>query len=300
MRVFVTGATGTIGGPVARAFRREGHAVLGLARSAATARRLAAREIRPVPGSLEEPELLARAAAECEVIVHAAADAGAAMFALDRAALETLLAAARLGPQPKVLVYTSGTWIYGDTGGRRADEAAPLQPPAYAADRIQHERRVLDADGIRGLVLRPGCVYGGRGSLTAMWFEGASKGRLEIVGDGSARWAMVHEDDLADAYVRAAVSGLSGEVFNVSEASDPTVLDMARAVARASGHGGEIRRLPVPEAVARFGAFAECLAYDQQLDSSKAERLLGWRPRHRGFAEEADVYFEAWNAGRES
>ena len=297
MKVFVTGATGTLGGPVAGAFRREGHEVLGLARSAASARSLSAREIRPVLGALEEPETFARAAADCDVIVHAAADAGAAMFPLDRAALETLLAAARLGPQPKTLIYTSGTWIYGDTGGRWADETAPLHPPAYGADRVLHERLVLDAGGIRGLVLRPGCVYGRQGSLTSMWFEGAVKGELEIVGDGSARWAMVHRDDLADAYVRAAASGLSGEIFNVSEPSGRTVLDMARAVARAAGYGGEIRRLPVPEAVARFGAFAECLAYDQRLDSGKAERLLGWRPRRPGFVEEADVYFEAWKAG---
>lgn len=300
MKVFVTGATGTIGGPVARAFRREGHEVLGLARSASKARSLSAREIRPVLGALEEPETFVRAAAECDVIVHAAADAGAAMFPLDRAALETVLAAAKPGPQPKTLIYTSGTWIYGDTGGRRTDESAPLRPPAYGADRILHERLVLDADGIRGLVLRPGCLYGRQGSLTSMWFEGAARGALEIVGDGSAQWALVHQDDLADAYVRAAASGLSGEIFNVSEPSGPTVLDMARAVARTTGYAGEIRRLPVAEAVARFGPFAECLAYDQQLDSEKAERLLGWRPRHRGFVEEVGVYFEAWKAGLES
>jgi len=300
VKVFVTGATGMIGGPVARAFRRAGHDVLGLVRSDANARRLSAREIRPVRGSLEEPETFAGAAADCDVLVHAAADAGSAMFPLDRAAIETLLDAAKRGPQPKTLVYTSGTWIYGDTGGRAADETAPLIPPAYAADRVLHERRVLEADGVRGLVLRPGCVYGGPGSLTAMWFEGAVNGQLEIVGDGSARWAMVHRDDLADAYVRAAASGLSGEVFNVSETAGRTVVEMAGAVAAATGYDGEIRRLPVPEAVARFGAFAECLAYDQRLDSSKAERLLGWRPRRRGFVEDAGVFFEAWRASREA
>lgn len=133
-----------------------------------------------------------------------------------------------------------------------------------------------------------------------MWFEGAAKGALEIVGDGRAHWALVHQDDLADAYVRAAASDLSGEVFNVAEPSGPTVTAMTNAVARAVGYAGEVRRLSVPEAVARFGAFAECLAYDQQLDSGKAERLLGWRPRQRGFVEEVDVYFEAWKAGQES
>ena len=69
-----------------------------------------------------------------------------------------------------------------------------------------------------------------------MWFEGAAKGALEIVGDGDSRWAMVHQDDLSEAYVRAAASDLSGEVFNVAEPPGPTVIEMARAVARATGY----------------------------------------------------------------
>jgi len=296
VKVFVTGATGSIGRPVALALRRAGHEVLGLARSPEKARALAVEEIQPVLGTLEEPETLFQAAAACEVIVHAAADAGPGMFTLDRGALEMLLGAAGVGPRPKTLIYTSGTWIYGDTSGRRVDETAPLNPPRYASDRVRHERMVLESSGVSGLVLRPGCVYGRQGSLTSIWFEGAAKGALEIVGDGTARWALVHQNDLADAYVRAVESGLSGEIFNVAESESPSVSEMVRAVARATGYTGGIRSLTVQEAVARFGAFAECLAYDQQLDSGKAERLLGWRPRHRGFVEEVATYFEAWKA----
>ncbi len=64
---------------------------------------------------------------------------------------------------------------------------------------------------------------------------------LELVGDGHNRWAMVHADDLADAYVRAAESGLSGEVFNVTDRSRSSVRGMATAAARAAGFKGESR-----------------------------------------------------------
>jgi nucleoside-diphosphate-sugar epimerase len=273
--------------------RRAGHSVVGLARSPSKARLLAAEEIAPVLGTLEAPQVFLPAAMESDLIVHAAADAGSGMFALDRKFLEAVLSGRGGGsPAPKIL-YTSGTWIYGDTAGRRVDETAPLNPPAYGRQRVENERLVLEAGG---LVLRPGCVYGRRGSLTSMWFASAAAGALEIVGDGSARWALVHQDDLAEAYVAAAESGRSGQIFNVSDDSEATVMEMARSVAQVTGYAGAIRSLPVPEAIQRFGPYAECLAYDQRLDSGKAERVLGWKPGHAGFLAEVETYFESWKA----
>ena len=56
MNVFVTGATGYIGGAVAAAFRRAGHRVFGLVRSSEKARSLAQAEIVPVLGDLAAPD----------------------------------------------------------------------------------------------------------------------------------------------------------------------------------------------------------------------------------------------------
>jgi nucleoside-diphosphate-sugar epimerase len=296
MKVFVTGATGYLGRPIAQAFRRAGHDVSGLARDPARARALAADEILPVLGTLQDPGGFTPAAADCDILVHAAADAGPAAFELDRRAVEALLAMARHGRKARALLYTSGTWVYGDTGGRAVDESAPVHPPRYASLRPETERLVLGSRNVRGVVLRPGCVYGRQGSLTSMWFQSAAQGVLEIVGDGSARWPLVHQDDLADAYLRAAESDVAGEIFNLAETEAQRVRDMASAAARASGYGGQVRSLSVTEALERFGPFAECLAYDQQLDSRKAAERLGWRPRHAGFVAGARTYYESWRA----
>jgi nucleoside-diphosphate-sugar epimerase len=297
MKIFVTGATGTIGLTVATAFRRAGHQVWGLARSAEKAAMLSRAEIHPVPGEIGKPETFAAVAESCSILVHAAAEYGAGAFAFERSAVHALLAAARKrGPQPKTLIYTSGTWVYGTTGDRLVDETTPVAPVAHVSERPAVERLVLEADGVRGVVLRPGCVYGHQGSLTAMWFAAAQGGGpLTVIGDGKARWATVHLDDLGSAYVRAAQSGLTG-IFNVTDRSRASLLDMTRAVARVTGYTGEVRATPVAEAAASMGTLAEALALDQHVDSRKAVQLLGWQPLHGGFADEVDECFEAWKA----
>jgi len=255
--------------------------------------------IEAVAGRLDDPASLAAAARGCEVIVHAALGSGADRFEQDRAAVESLIGAARAGGGGTAVLYTSGCWIYGDTAGRIADETTKVNPGSYAPLRPGTERLVLEADGARGIVLRPGCLYGGAGSLTGPWFE-AARGPVEVVGDGNARWAMVHRDDLGDAYVKAAEHASAGEIFNVSNGSEETQAAMAQAAARAAGGTGELRRVRVPEAVATMGDWAACLAYDQRLSSSKAARVLGWAPRHASFVAEVDACFEEWKASASS
>lgn len=299
MKAFVTGASGYIGFNVASAFRRAGHEVWGLVRSEKKAHIIAMNEIRPVIGSMQRPDSYQTIAEQCTVLIHAAVDYQADTFSLDRQTMEVLLAAGKRGAQPKTVVYTSGTWVYGDTLGKPADEAAPLAPTTLVASRPGIEQMVLKASGIRGVVIRPGCVYGRQGGLTGMWFDGPDKGRLlQVIGDGDNHWAMVHIDDLADGYRRAAEGTLADEVFNLTDGSSFTVREMADAVARVTGYAGQIQFVPVAEASKTLGAFAACLALDQRVDSSKAGRLLGWQPRHRGFLDEVDTYFQSWKAAQ--
>ncbi|MBI5419047.1 MAG: NAD-dependent epimerase/dehydratase family protein [Deltaproteobacteria bacterium] len=297
MKVFVTGATGYIGFNVAQAFRRAGHEVFGLVRSEEKSRALARSEIHPVLGSMQEPESYSDAAAECSVLVHAAADLSADTVALDKRTVETLLDAAWKGPRPKTVIYTSGVWVHGHTGARMVDETAPLDPPKLVSWRPAVEQEVLTAPGIKGLVLRPGCVYGRQGGMTGMWFGGACKEKsLRVVGDGNNHWAMVHVDDLAEGYLLAGERGYGGEIFNLTDRSRASVGVMTRAAACAAGYAGKIEFVPAAEAAKTMGDFAECLDLDQHVDARKAVRLLGWQPRHGGFVDEVETYFAAWKA----
>ncbi|MBZ5587693.1 MAG: NAD-dependent epimerase/dehydratase family protein [Acidobacteriia bacterium] len=299
MKVFVTGASGYVGSAVSAALARAGHEVFGLARTKQKAERLEAVEVSPVLGSMGDPSSYVGAARECQVLVHCAAEYSAAYFDLDRKTIDTCLAAAGDSAQTRLFVYTSGIWVYGDTGHEMVDEQSPLRPPAFIAPRVEHERLVLAATRgrVRTLVIRPGCVYGGRGGLTGSWFESASKeGAARIVGDGAFRWAMVHVEDLADAFVRAAESTWGGEVFNVTDRSRFTVHECAEAASRAAGANGKVSRLPLADAVKAMGPYADCLVLNQHADSRKAVLMLGWQPRHGGFVDDAGKYFTAWKA----
>jgi nucleoside-diphosphate-sugar epimerase len=301
MNIFITGATGFVGFSVATAYRRAGHTVWGLVRSDEKARLVARHEIRPVIGTMQKPDTWKEAAAKSAVLIHAAFDYQADSLALDRRTVQELLSLGRHGPQPKTLIYTSGVWVYGNTHGDLVDETTPLQPPKLVAQRPETEQQVLKSSDVRGFVVRPGCVYGRQGGLTATWFGGtATQNGLQAIGDGKNRWAMVHADDLADAYLRIGESGLSGGVFNITDRSRWSIREMLDAVARAAGYSGEIKFVPVAEAAASMGDFAECLALDQHVDARKAVRLLGWQPKHGGFVDNADTYYLSWKAVQQS
>src|SRR5262249_12524968 len=127
----------------------------------------------------------------------------------------------------------------------------------------------------------------------------ASKsGAARIAGDGANRWTYVHVEDLAELYRLALEASVAGEVFNATDRSRFTVLECARAASRAAGARGKVEAVPLPRASEEFGAIAECLAFDQHVDSSAAARRLGWTPRHAGFVDEVERCHRAWAAHR--
>jgi len=221
--------------------------------------------------------------------------------ALDRLTVGTFLALAKKARAPRAVLYTSGVWLYGNTGNTCVDESSAFETAHLIPWRGTHEKRVLADSGpqLRGLVVRPGCVYGGRGGLTGFWFSGAANdGAALVAGDGTNRWTMVHVSDLADLYVRLAESSLRAELFNATDRSRSSVLECARAASRAAGARGKVRLLSPAESAKTYGFLAKGLVLDQHVDSSKAARLLGWNPRHGGFADGADRYHGAWKAAQ--
>lgn len=295
MRVFVTGATGYVGGAVAEALRRRGHRVAGLTRTEAKGRSLAAREIEPALGDMKDPASYVRAAQAADVLVHCAAEYTADYQALDRRTIDAFLALPK-GTRARTIVYTSGVWQYGATGDGPVDETSAYEGKPLAPWRSEHEKLVLAAGG---LVIRPGCVYGRSGGLTGAWFEGAVKeGAAPVVGKGENRWATVHADDCGELFALAAESGLKGEIFNATDRSRSTVREMASAASRAAGKDGKVAELDAKESEKRYGGMMHGLALDQHVDSSKALRRLGWNPKFGGFSDDAPRYFAAWMASR--
>jgi len=299
MNIFITGATGYIGFNVAQALRRSGHNIWGLTRSEEKAKMLKKNEITPVIGDMSDPSGYLTVAQNCSVLIHAASDMEHDTVELDKKTVRNLINVGENGSWPKTFIYTSGCWVHGDTHGKLVDETTPLEPAKMVAWRPDVEQMVLNAENVKGLVVRPGCVYGKRGGLTGLWFGPATKGDdFNVVGDGSNHWTMIHVDDLADAYVRIAESGLTGEVFDISDRSRSSVSDMVHSVAKTTGYKKEINFLSKEEASKIFGGMAETLALDQHVDGGKATRLLGWHPKFNGFLDNVETYYKAWLANQ--
>jgi len=303
MRVFLSGATGYIGSAVVDALVRAGHQVTCLVRNpekAAVAGRLGG---RPVVGDLSEPASFEKAAAEQDGYIHAAEEALPRRCAVDRVAIDTLIAAARHGASTgaatdRFLVYTSGIWVLGSTR-QPATEDAPVNPAEVVAWRPAHEQLVLAAagSGVRTCVVRPGIVCGGARGIIGDLIRDASNGLVRIVGSGENHWPVVYDRDLADLFVRLSSRADASGIYHATGESDERVNDIVEAIAAQVKTSPQIRRMPLEEARAKMGARAAALALDQIVRSPRA-RALGWSPAFRSITGGAAVLLEEWRSGR--
>ncbi|HEU4463774.1 MAG TPA: NAD-dependent epimerase/dehydratase family protein [Gemmatimonadota bacterium] len=301
MRVFMTGASGYIGSAVARELVRAGHEVTGLHHSEESVEVVRAAGATPIRGDIADPATYTETASEHDVLIHLAADYENLVPA-DAAAVDTLIEAARSHMiRDAHLIYTSGCWVLGDTGGTPADEDFPADNPAeIVAWRPAHEERVLGMPGegsdLTATVIRPGMVYGGvAGLVTPMFASASEEGAARFVGDGKNQWSMVHRNDLATLYLRVVEERASG-IFHGVDGSPVRVIDVAGAASEAAGAGGRTRRVPVEEARESLGPAADALLLDQTLVTHRAEEV-GWKPAHPSFVEGAGAAWREYRLG---
>lgn len=162
-----------------------------------------------------------------------------------------MLEAARLA-KIKKFVYASSSSVYGicDSAYIPTAEWAPIKTQyPYAESKYQGERWVSHYNQVYGLPaisLRLFNVYGPRARTTGAY--GAVFGTFlaqkingfpfTVVGDGSQSRDFVFVTDACDAFVKAAESEVSGEIFNVGTGNSQTILRLAELL------GGEIAYLP--------------------------------------------------------
>lgn len=296
MRVFVTGATGFIGHTVVRELLKNGHQVTGLVRSAEKGRELESAGASAVVGDLKEPGSYLDAATRHHTLIHTAFEYSPAAVDADRAAVDTLLEAARSGDGMRHVIYTSGIWVLGATGDTPAYEDAPTDHPApLVAWRVEHERRVLgaDSDHLAAAAIRPGMVYGHQGSLVADYFKSAEKdGASRYIGDGRNRIPLIHVDDLARLY-RTVVEQRARGIFHAVDGVPVPMIEVAKAASEAAGKEGATRSVSIEEARQKMGPVADAMVLDQIVLSRRSSEL-GWRPQYRSFPEDARRAYEEW------
>lgn len=281
MRVFILGATGFIGGHVARHLKREGHAVSGLARSAEAAAKLTADGIVPINGDLE---------GDLDAVVRASLTADAVIFAPqlllepEHQAVSAFLD--EMAETGKTFLFTSGTGVLGQRtfGAWSQDSFAeddPFIPAKTIARRVDTETlvRATAERGIRGIVLRPPLIWGAgdHGHVAMIYQSVAATGSACYVGAGLNCYSNVHIDDLAHLYALALDKGVPGALYHAVAGEIPNRW-IAEAVAR--DLGVESRSLSVEEAFDVWGKFGTLIVMgaSSRSRSPRARAELGWEP----------------------
>ncbi len=307
MRVFLTGATGFIGGEVARLLRERGDEVRVLVRTPAKAAALEALGCETVAGDLSDEAALRKALRGCEAVVHAAAvyeigvpeDRRGELVDANVGGTERVLGAA-LAAGVSRAVYVSTVAVFGDTQGQVADETWQ-RPEGQAFTSVYEQTKVeahLRAQEIcsRGLPLvtvMPGVVYGpGDPSEVGGLFARLLKGQLPLVPFPDMGITPVHRDDAAAGIVLALDKGVSGESYVL--AGEPTRMgDLLGHLARVANRRAPWGGLPTAlvKAAIPFGRLVgPLLGFPPNLRelvtssdkvtfwarSAKAQRELGW------------------------
>jgi len=302
MRIFLTGATGYVGSAVLDAALRARHTVTALVRDPHQAQLLAQRDVACVVADLGKPDAYAAVAQACDAIVHTALDRRQGPE-VDRIAIEALLKAANrriADGHSACVIYTSGTWVLGNTGDAAAEDA-PLAPTPLAEWRPAHEALVLRRSRgrrVRTIVLRPGSVYGGARGMVGDLLREARRGVMRVVGDGKNRWSCVYRVDLADLYLRLAADPQATGIYHATDGADERVIDIAQAIAGHMTSKPDIRLVPLAEARSTMGAYADALVLDQRVASPRA-RALGWAPVLKGVSGSLTRLFEEFRRASE-
>lgn len=312
MRYAMTGATGFLGGELARQLSSSGHDVVALVRDPAKATDLRDLGVELVVGDLDDAAALDRLLDDAEGFFHVAG-----WYKYGRREHDTLRRVNVAGTRNALdaakrasvrTIYTSTAAINSDTHGAVRDESYVHEGPwVNEYDRTKAEaHRIAEeyaAAGLPLVIVMPSVIYGpgdtasGLGQITRQIIVGRP-----VLGPkhGAASWS--HVEDVARGHVLAMEKGRVGESYLLAGERAP-YQEILGLVAKEAGKRGPIllpnavirvfaamtapmeRIVRVPQRMTADAARSATATYFG--DSTKAEAELGWtsRPVREGMVE---------------
>lgn len=296
MNVFMTGATGYIGGTVAVKLLQAGHRVAGLIRpdSRFQISDLEATGVEPVVGALDDLDVLAEQAARADVVINTA-------NVDHRPSVDAFMAAVK--GTPKLFIQTGGSAIVADCAGGAAndavyDEDTPINPLPLRVVRNQVKDDILAAGkkGVRSIVIAPPMIYGRGLGLNPesiqipMMIAAAKKfGIAKYVGKGANRWSNVHVEDLADLYLLAMEKGTPGAYY-YAENGEESMQHICESISRMLGFGGATASMTLDDAKAEYGEVPADYSFgsNSRIRAVRTRTELGWSPLRPSLLDEIE------------
>ncbi|WP_428265082.1 SDR family oxidoreductase [Haliangium sp.] len=291
MRIFVTGATGFIGSAVVPELLGAGHHVVGLARSDAAARALAAVGVEVQHGALDDTDSLRAGVAKADGVIHLAFNHDFSRFAesarVEQRAIEALGAALEGSERP--LTIASG--VLGLAPGRVVTEEDQPNFDAPTSPRAAGMKTALSfaERGVRVSLVRLAPSVHGRGDhgfVARLVDIAREKGVSGHIADGVNRWPAVHRLDAARLFRLALEKAPAGSSLHAVADEGVPIRDIAAVIGRHLGL--PVTSIAPEDAPDHFGWLAGPLALDAPASSAITRKLLDWTQSHPGLLDDLD------------
>ncbi len=255
--IFITGATGLVGGHVAEAAVQRGHRVRALVRPTSDTRWLDRWGVEKVPGDLEDQQALRKGLEGADWVFNCAAKVGdwgtlADFRRLNVDALRLLLDAA-LEARIERLVHVSSLGVYEGRDHHGTDETVPPAAnslDAYTRSKTEAEALVLKYHAERGLpatIVRPGFIYGERDrTVLPKLLTNLRRGTFAYFGSGQQALNCIYAKNLVHGIFLAAENPAAiGEVFNLTDGEPVSKVQFVSRVAELAGLRPPRRHIPL-------------------------------------------------------
>jgi nucleoside-diphosphate-sugar epimerase len=308
VRVLVTGATGFIAAHLIPALQRRGHEVHALVQPSSEGMHLHDADVAVHAGDVRSVDTLRPAMRQVDAVVHLAAAIGVRAPLSDYHAVNVAgtqnVCRAALAADIERLVHVSSTSVYKQGLGVPVDESYAVAPPPdpYAVTKAAGDRlvqRLIADEQLPASIVRTSTVYGPGDHLNfARIADRVRSGSAIVIGSGRNRVPFAYVDDVVHGLALALEhEAAAGQIYNITDDTCPTQLELLRAVARELDAKGP--RIHVPYGVLYgMGYLAELAAQAVRSDHAlvtrfgvalygadnvfaidKARRELGYEPR---------------------
>jgi nucleoside-diphosphate-sugar epimerase len=290
MQVFVTGGTGVLGEPAIRMLREQGHQVLALAHSEASAAKLRDAGVPIVEGQLFDAPFVRRVTDGMDAILHlatripAAAEMGdpAAWEATDRIRTQgtQVLVDAALANDIEAVVYPSVIFIYADGGEHWIDaETAVIRADSSTNSSMEAEEQLarLTNAGGRGIALRLGLLYGPTSIHTLETLRTAREGIAYTAGSDDAFQSSIWYADAASAIVAALERAPAG-AYDVVDDEPLRHRELRHSMAAAVGRS-DLRPILIGHPDGSCGPIdIPVTEHSRRVSNARFKDLTGWKP----------------------
>jgi dihydroflavonol-4-reductase len=257
MKVFLTGASGFIGGHVARKLRERGDQVVALVRNPGNSPELAELGVDVRQGDLSSREKLSDEMRGCDQVIHGAAiyEVGVPkrrrpeLYEANVTGTENALGAALDARIPRV-VYVSTVAVFGNTHGEVVDETFEHPGASFTSyyEQTKHEAhqvaKRLIAEGLPCVIVQPGGVYGPQDhSAIGKQISDFVAGRMPAVAFPELGFSLVHVEDVADGILLALDKGEEGSSYVIG-GEITTMRGMIETAAEVTGKKAPKRNMP--------------------------------------------------------